>query len=442
MVVRVFVLLLALAGPAVATAQEVLTLDAAVQAAIDRNAGLDASRAAARGATALAAAARSDVFPRLSVSEGWQRGDLPVFVFGSLLSSRRFGAGDFALDALNHPSPINFFHASFGAEQVIFDGGRTSSAREAARIESEVAATVVDETVAGLAVAATGTYGRIVAAEAEGRAAAAAAAAAEEDRGRAEARRDAGVATEADVLSLAVHGAAMRQRVIQAEGDAAIARAELNRLMGAPIQGGYAIVEPAPPEDAEGDSLADLLAEAERARPEAARAAALASLAKTGEDAARAALLPTAAAQAAYDLNGTRYGDRAAGWMVGAEVRWTFSTGGADVKRREAAREAGVRARAMADDVRAGIQVDVVTAFSALRSARAREAVARDAVAQAAESERIIRDRFDAGLAPVEDVLRASTAHLDADRDRVAALVGAITAAAALKRAVGRSPLE
>ena len=58
---------------------------------------------------------------------------------------------------------------------------------------------------------------------------------------RAERRRDAGTATDAEVLAIKVHLAAMRQRAIQAGGDAAIARAELNRLRGAAIDADFAV---------------------------------------------------------------------------------------------------------------------------------------------------------------------------------------------------------
>jgi outer membrane protein TolC len=80
----------------------------------------------------------------------------------------------------------------------------------------------------------------------------------------------------------------------------------------------------------------------------------------------------------------------------------------------------------------------VVKAFHQLENARARRAASAAAVDEARESQRITRDRFDAGLAPVNDVLRASTAVLDADADRIAALVDSIVAGAALRRAVGR----
>jgi outer membrane protein TolC len=128
--------------------------------------------------------------------------------------------------------------------------------------------------------------------------------------------------------------------------------------------------------------------------------------------------------------------------MVGGELRWTLSTGGAELARLRAAGEQAAEARARAASARAAIQVDVVTAQRGLETARAREAVARAAVAQAEESQRIIRDRFEAGLAPVEEVLRASTALVEAESSRTAAAVDAITAAARLRRALGREPFE
>jgi outer membrane protein TolC len=68
---------------------------------------------------------------------------------------------------------------------------------------------------------------------------------------------------------------------------------------------------------------------------------------------------------------------------------------------------------------------------------RARVAVGRASVDQAAERERITRNRYDAGLASVNDVLAAATARLDAEVERVAALVDALIASASLTRAVG-----
>ncbi len=438
---RFAVLLLAAvaASPVPVSAQEPLTLDAAIRTALAGNLDLQAARAAVQASTANVDAARAGFLPRLSVSQSWQRGDVPGFVFGSLLSSRTFTAADFAVDALNHPSPLDFFHTSVSAEQVIFDG-RVSAGARAADEQRRMAEADAAEAAAGVALTVTRTYGRIVAAEAAGRAADAAVAAAREDRQHAEARRDAGTATDADVLSLSVHLASMEQQAIQARGDAEIARAELNRLMGQPVDRPFAVIEPPLAAEEADAPLSDLLAEADNARPELARAKAAEAVAASERAIARASLLPTAGVQAGYEINGTAFDHQASGWLVGGEVRWTLSAGGAETARLKAATDAATAARARAADARAAVQVDVVTALSGLQTARAREAVARAAVAQAEESQRIIRDRFDAGLAPVEDLLRASTAVVDAEARRVGAVVDGSVSAAALRRALGRNP--
>ena len=433
---------LALAVPlSSAAAQEPLTLDRAVQAALTQNASLRAARAARAEATAQIGETRSGFFPRVTFTESWQRGDQPVFVFSSLLSARRFGADNFAIDALNHPDPIGFFHGTAGIEQVIVDGGRRRAAADAAGLRRDIAGLAADETAAALALATTRTFGRGVAAQAARRAADAGIEAAREDLARAERRRDAGMATDADVLDLAVHVADLQQRAIQADGDGAVARAELNRLMGVSIERDYQLVEPAAAEGPSGaaPALDALFAEADDARPEIRRAAAAEQLAETGRRQARAALIPQVAAQAGFDVSGTRFTDRASSWIVGGEVRWSVSLGGAERAQTRAAIEASTRARAEADDARSAVHVEVVSALRRLDAARARQAVGRAAVDQARESQRIIRDRFDAGLAGINEVLRASTAVLDAEMQRVSALVDAMSGDAMLRHALGRT---
>src|SRR6266496_1527908 len=106
--------------PLQAAAQELLTIEHAVQASLTGNASLRAARAGADEAAAHLTEARSGFFPRLSFTESWQRGDQPVFVFSSLLSARRFASTNFAIDALNHPRPVGFFRTGVGVEQMLF----------------------------------------------------------------------------------------------------------------------------------------------------------------------------------------------------------------------------------------------------------------------------------------------------------------------------------
>jgi outer membrane protein TolC len=423
-------------------AQELLTVDRAVQDARAHNASLRASRASVSESDAHVAEARSGWFPRVSVTESWQRGDQPVFVFSSLLSSRQFAAENFAIDSLNHPEATGFFRNTIAVEQLVFDGGRQRSVTDSAQFRRDIAQLSTDEASAALVLATVQAFGRTLVADAGQRAAEAALEAAREDLIRAQNRRDTGLATDADVLALVAHVADLQQRAIQQQGEAGVSRAELNRLMGAPIEREYLVAQPS---DVDNASLATtsveaLFAEAERNRSELRKAAVARQLAETDRQNARAALIPQVAAQGAFDLSGTQFNDRASAWLVGAEFRWNLSLGGAETARIKAAAGASTRAAAEADDARAAVHVEVVTALRRLQAANARRSAGRAAVEQARESQRITRDRFDAGLAGVSDVLRASSAVVDAESQRVAAAVDAMVSDAMLRRALGRNP--
>lgn len=426
-------------APGAAAAQDALTLDKALQAVAAHNLQLAAVNAAATAADAAADEASSVRYPRVSFSESWQRGTDPVFAFGSLLSARHFTEADFAPDVLNHPPATSAFRATVAVDQIVFDGGLRSASARAARRQAEAARLTVSARTAELRLAATATFGRMLVAQAVQRAAASALTSAREDHARAERRRDVGLATDADVLALAVRVADLERRRIQATGDGAVATAELNRLMGEPVARAWLAVDAAETDDAAPlPDLTALLRDADAARPEIRRAAALESAAAEGRRAAGRVLVPQIAVLGAVDAAGTDFTQRASAWIAGGELRWTFSTGGGELARRRAAAAEMLRARAEAEDARAGVQVDVVTAYRQLETARLRRAAMRTAVDQARESQRIVRDRFDAGLAGVNDVLRASSDLVDAETNEIAARVDMLAGAAALARATGR----
>lgn len=426
--------------PVWAAAQEPLTVDVAVQTAVAHNASLRAARAGLDEAAARTTEARSGFYPRLSVSEAWQRGNQPVYVFSSLLSSRQFAATNFAIDSLNHPDPVGFFHTTFGVEQLIYDGGRQRALAGSASLTRDIAAASVDEAAAGIALQTTQTFGRLIAAEAAKRAADTGLESARDDLTRAEHRREVGMSTDADVLSLVVHVADLQQRAILASSEATVARAELNRLMGAPIEAPIITAMPTSAAPGSSPDVTALLTEADAVRPEIKRAIAATRLAEKNQSQATAALIPQVGAEAAYDISGTQFADRTPSWIVGGQIRWTFSTGGAEIANRKATAAAITRAAAASEDIRAAVHVEVVTAAGRVESARAREVVGRAAADQARESQRIVRDRFEQGLAGVNDVLRASTSVLDAEANRAAAIVDVMVADAMLRRAVGRLP--
>ncbi len=432
-------ILLGLLAVGPAAGQESLTLEQAIARAREGNRALAGATSRAEEARDDARASRGDLWPRVTVAEAWQRGDQPVFVFSSLLSARRFAADNLALDALNHPDPTGFFRTTVAADQVLFDGGRRRARAADARIRADLAAIDAEEADAGLVVDVTRTFGALLAAESARASAEGGVTAAMEDLARAERLRDAGMATEADVLGLAVHVAELRGRASLADADVAGSRAALNRLMAVPTDGAYDVQEPTV------DSLAvppvaALLTSARENRPSLRRAEAAARLAESARRGARAALLPEVAAQAAVEVSGTAFDERASSWLIGGELRWSLSTGGAEAARLRSATRALSRTRLEQDDAVAQVEVEVIAARARLVAATTRVEVGRAAVAQARESQRIVRDRFDAGLAGTDEVLRASAAVLDAETRRAEALVDVLVSRAELDRAIGGRP--
>jgi len=93
-------LLIVLAPCDLARAQEALPLASAVMAAVTANPDVTVARAAVQEAEERVTQARAGFFPKIDFTQSWQRGDQPVFVFGSLLAQRQFAEADFALQQL------------------------------------------------------------------------------------------------------------------------------------------------------------------------------------------------------------------------------------------------------------------------------------------------------------------------------------------------------
>jgi outer membrane protein TolC len=154
--------------------------------------------------------------------------------------------------------------------------------------------------------------------------------------------------------------------------------------------------------------------------------------------AARAALLPTVGAQAGWELNGATLATQRSSWALGVDVRINLFDGFAT--RARMAEAAHTRAKAIAERERVDrrIEIDVRASLAEWTAARAREGAGRAALAQARESQRIVRERYDAGLATIADVLRAAEAVRAAESRATAAEMAVVLQRVALERALGR----
>lgn len=433
---RIVALILVVAPPAApAVAQSPLSLAQAIARARAHNPDAAAATVEEHEAAERVVQARAGYLPRVDAVESWQRGDNPAFVFSSLLAQRRITAGGFAVDALNHPAAVDNFRTALAVEQPLFD--RTASARiESAVIGRDMAATGAKLVDQDLAAAVTEAFGQVLVAEAAVRSAAAAVETARADRALAGNRRDAGRATDADVLQMDVRVSRTLERQVQASADERIARMRLNQLMGEPLTAAFPL-DRTPAIDIDVRNGARLEAQALRNRPEAALARQQERLAAAFVHASRSAFLPQVSAQGTWELNGDSWSSRSSSWVVGVTARISLFRGFADKARLAEAHEQERRRGIETSRAETLVRLDVQAAIARLEAARASEAVGRTAADSARASHRIIQDRYDSGLEDVATLLRAVEAVEQADSQQITAFVNVITATATLQRATG-----
>jgi outer membrane protein TolC len=420
-----------------ASAQSTLSLSEAIARAKARNPDAGSAAATEREVAERVTQARAAYLPKVDIAESWQRGNNPVFVFSSRLAQRHFTEADFALEGLNYPDATDNFRTAVSVEQSVFD--RATSARvQAASIGRDIAATGKRLVEQDLTAAVTDAFGRVLIAAATVRSAAAAVQTARADRELAGNRRDAGRATDADVLQLDVYLALTLERQVQATSEERIARARLNQLMGEPLSTMF-LLDPSPTAVAIDVTNPERLEdEAVMHRPEVALAVQQAQLAAVAVGEAKSAFLPQVVAQAVWELNGEAWHSRSSGWLAGAAVRINVFHGFADKARLAEARAHAARRAIEKSKAEIMARLDVQIAIARLEAARASEMVGRAAVDQARESQRILRNRYESGLADTAMLLRAADAVQQADAQQITARVNVLTATAALQRAIGK----
>jgi outer membrane protein TolC len=246
------------------------------------------------------------------------------------------------------------------------------------------------------------------------------------------------MSTDADVLSIRVHLAAVREQQIRRQADRDVDVSALNEALGLPLSETHKLttaltaarVEDLPLESYEKESVAS--------RPEIRQARLAADFASTRGNMARAAYRPQVVLHAGFEADRQRFVNRGgANWLASVSMRWNLFNGGADKARVEEATFGLERARALETEAGAQIRLQVRRAWADVRAAEQRIEVAQAAVSMAEESLRITRNRYENGLANVTDLLRTETALLEARNRQLAAVYDQRLAAVSLALAAG-----
>jgi len=213
-----------------------LTLQRAVQIALEKNPLRKAALANTQAATADVLQARSALMPRLTFSEMAMRGDDPVYVFGSKLRQQRFTTADFALNRLNRPLPFGNFATRFGGTWNLFDSFANWHEISRAKHMNEAAGYELEHTDQEIVFRVVKVYYEVLLAGKQLEVAEQAAKTTQAITSRSQTRFDAGVVVESDLLTAKVRQAAREQELIRARNNLSLAGAELNTVMGVSLQ--------------------------------------------------------------------------------------------------------------------------------------------------------------------------------------------------------------
>jgi outer membrane protein TolC len=386
-----------------------LTLQQAVNIALEKNPLRKAALADTKAASADVREARSFLMPRITFSETATRGNDPVYVFGGELRQQRFTAADLALNKLNSPVPFGNFATRFGGSWNLFDSFASWHGIERAKQMTEAAGQQLDRTDQEIVFRVVRTYYQVLLAAKQLEVAEQAVKTAQAIMDRSKTRFDSGLAVQSDLLTAKVRMAARQQETIRARNNLEMARAELNTAMGipldAPAQPSEALAEHALPVPA----LQEVEKQALVNRPDLKRVQSEEAAQRQSVAMAKSAFGPRVNAFAGWEMDNPTFvaGGGSNNWLGGIEVQFDIFQGGAkraELSRQRALEEKVAALKQVATD---GVRLDVRRAYYNLDSARQELDVARAAIAQAQESLRINQDRYDSGLTTITDLLGA-----------------------------------
>jgi outer membrane protein TolC len=416
-----------------------LTLQQAVNIALEKNPERKAALADAKVASADVKGARSFLLPHATLSETATIGNDPVYVFGGKLRQQRFTTGDFALNVLNTPAPFGNFATRVGGTWNLFDSlaswhtvSRAERVKDAAghqleRTDQEIILRVVD------------SYYGVLLAKKQLDVAEQAMKTAQAILDRSKDRFESGVVVESDYLSAQVRSATRKQELIRAQNDVALARAQLSTSMGISAETEFDPAEVLAEKNLPPTALDDLEKQAVDRRPDLNRIRSEEAAQQQSVSIAKSSFGPRVNAFGGWEADNPTLlaGGGGNSWLAGIEVQFDLFEGGA--KRAQLSHE-----RAMEEKVSAvkematdAIRLEVRRAYYDLDAAHQQVDVARATIAEAQESLRINQDRYDSGLSTITDLLAAEEAARRSQTDYWEALYRYHTGYANLELASG-----
>jgi outer membrane protein len=408
-----------------------LTLDEALARATKESHRLAELRARQAASEAATTQRRVADLPVVSLQAGYQRTN-HVDEFGIRQPDGRLN--------VFYPDVPDNWHSRLDMQWPIYTGGRSRALERAAAAERDATAKDLDAARADLRLETTRAYWALVTAVDAHRVVAESMTRIEAQLHDVKARFDAGFLPPNDVLTTETRFLQQRTLLIQAANQRDGARADLARLIGAPLD--TAIEADAQLAQA-GDQVTTAIPSAPVHRAEHDALTLRADAADARVAAARSDRRPLIALASGYDYARPnphifpRKDVWQDSWDIGMNMTWTLWNGGRTTAQVAEARALADAARERVAELDTQIALEVRQHTLDLESARAQLEPAEAAIRSAVEARRVVQERFTAGVATTTDLLDAQVDELQAGLERTRALAGIRLAEARLARALG-----
>lgn len=429
--------LIALAPLAACGQAPTLTLRQAIDRALGQNPQAAVAHAEVQAGEADAAMAKTARWPRLNFTEDLSRGNDPVYVFGTKLRQQRFTQSDFSLSALNRPTPTGNFATRVSGQWMLFNWFETQQQMQGARFGADSAASMEKAADQGVVFSVVQAYQTVLYAQRQLDVARHEQETAEALTRDAQTRVKAGLAIDSDLLLAQVNLAARQEEYIAADGSVETGWAELEAAMGGPMNP-HPELEPIQAKSFPQDALDEDVEKALHARPDLKALQLQTAAREQGLKAARSDLFPQVSAYGNWETDRPTFaGDGGNNWIAGAQLTLDILP----LNKRAHLEQARAARQKAADQERGQeqqIRLAVSRALTDHRTTERMVATARASMEQSAESLRILRNRYDAGLATMTDILRAEDAQRQSQNDYWRAAYGNTVAYAAVLYATGQ----
>ncbi len=394
--------------PLLASDPSPVSLEDAVRMAYESNPSIAATRAQVEASRSAVSAGRAAFFPKLDIEQSLVRTDQPVAAFGTLLNQGRIEQRNFNPDLLNDPDALTDHSTSVILSQPIYNGGQEWSGYQLAKSARDKAEAEARRVTEELLFQVIRSYLGAVLARENKRVTDEALRTAELNLEMIRDRFEQGLVVRSDVLQADVHTAETRERAITAEHQLRLALAGFTSTLGSPSGKVYI-----PSGDLGGGGCPDVELEqlimwALADRPELQALQYEYEIAGHMVDIARAPFLPNLNARGSYDYHGeSPMQDGADSVTLALSLKFNLFNGTGDMYRVRQARYQQDALRHMKQAQADRVRLDVESAYWELRSATQRLEVISTAVQQAEEGLRIVRQRYEEGVAGILDLQRA-----------------------------------